>query len=144
MLLGFSDYESQGRRLADALGMPFALVAIHRFPDGESKVTLPSPLPERVVLCRSLDAPNDKLIELMLCAETARAMGAKRVALVAPYLCYMRQDIAFHPGEAVSQKIVGKFLAGLFDAVITVDPHLHRIARQFVLSNPNYPVRKVL
>ncbi len=129
MLLGFSDYESQGRRLADALGMPFALVAIHRFPDGESKVTLPSPLPERVVLCRSLDAPNDKLIELMLCAETARAMGAKRVALVAPYLCYMRQDIAFHPGEAVSQKIVGKFLAGLFDAVITVDPHLHRIAR---------------
>lgn len=129
MLLGFSDYEPQGRRLADALGMPFALVAVHRFPDGESKVTLPTPLPQQVVLCRSLDTPNDKLIELMLCAATARAMGVKRVVLVAPYLCYMRQDIAFHPGEAVSQKIVGEFLAGLFDAVITVDPHLHRIDR---------------
>ncbi len=129
MLLGFSDYEPQGRRLADALGMPFALVAVHRFPDGESKVTLPTPLPQQVVLCRSLDTPNDKLIELMLCAATARAMGVKRVVLVAPYLCYMRQDIAFHPGEAVSQKIVGEFLAGLFDAVITVDPHLHRIER---------------
>ena len=39
----------------------------------------------------------------------------------------MRQDIAFHPGEAVSQQIVGRFLAELFDAVITVDPHLHRV-----------------
>jgi ribose-phosphate pyrophosphokinase len=47
--------------------------------------------------------------------------------LIAPYLAYMRQDMAFMPGEAVSQRIVGSFLADLFDAVITVDPHLHRI-----------------
>jgi ribose-phosphate pyrophosphokinase len=40
----------------------------------------------------------------------------------------MRQDIAFQPGEAVSQRIIGGFLAKLFDAVITVDPHLHRVA----------------
>jgi ribose-phosphate pyrophosphokinase len=38
----------------------------------------------------------------------------------------MRQDTAFTPGEAVSQTIVGRFLADLFDDVITVDPHLHR------------------
>lgn len=129
MLLGFHDYETQGRRLADALGIPFALVEIHRFPDGESKVTLPATLPEQVIVCRSLDRPNDKLLELLLIARTARQLGARRVILVAPYLCYMRQDIAFHPGEAVSQQIVGAFLADLFDAVITVDPHLHRIER---------------
>lgn len=129
MLLGFHDYEAQGHRLAAALGLPFAPVGIHRFPDGESKVTLPAELPERIIVCRSLDQPNDKLVELMLLAHTARALGARRLILVAPYLCYMRQDIAFHPGEAVSQKIVGAFLADLFDAVITVDPHLHRIKR---------------
>ena len=129
VLLGFSDYEPQGRRLATELGMPFALVDIHRFPDGESKVTLPTPLPAEVVVCRSLDYPNDKLVELMLCVQTARAQGVQRITLVAPYLCYMRQDIAFHPGEAISQQIIGRFLAGLFDAVITVDPHLHRIER---------------
>jgi len=39
----------------------------------------------------------------------------------------MRQDIAFHAGEAVSQKIIGKLLSDYFDAVLTVDPHLHRI-----------------
>jgi len=127
LVLGFADYAAQGERLARELGAGFALVDLHRFPDGESKLTLPASLPEHVVICRSLDHPNDKLVELMLCAETARQMGAKRLTLVAPYLCYMRQDIAFNPGEAVSQKIIGQFLAHHFDAVITVDPHLHRI-----------------
>lgn len=127
MILGFSDYEAQGRRLAQCLGQPFELADIHRFPDGESKLTLPPELPPEVIVCRSLDQPNDKLVELLLAAETARGMGVERLTLVAPYLCYMRQDIAFHPGEAVSQRIIGRFLAGLFDAVVTVDPHLHRI-----------------
>lgn len=129
MVLGFSDYQLQGQALADALARPFALVEVHRFPDGESKVTLPPELPERLILCRSLNQPNDKLIELMLAAQTARRQGVKHLTLVAPYLCYMRQDIAFHPGEAISQQIIGQFLGQLFDRVVTVDPHLHRIKR---------------
>jgi ribose-phosphate pyrophosphokinase len=128
-LLGFEDYRPQGEALARELGITFSLVDIHRFPDGESKVTLPPNLAGEIVLCRSLDHPNDKLIELLLTAKSARQQGAKKLTLVAPYLCYMRQDIAFHPGEAVSQQIVGHFLAELFETVITVDPHLHRIER---------------
>jgi ribose-phosphate pyrophosphokinase len=100
----------------------------HRFPDGEIKLQLPASLPERCVLLRTLDRPNDKLIELLLAAGAARTLGVRSLTLVAPYLAYMRQDAAFAPGEAVSQRIVGGFLAGLFDALITVDPHLHRVA----------------
>lgn len=129
LVLGFSEYEAQGRRLAETFGLPFRLVDIHRFPDGESKVTLPPELPRKVIFCRSLDRPNDKLVELLLAAETARELGAERLTLVSPYLCYMRQDTSFHPGEAVSQRIIGHFLARLFDEVITVDPHLHRVDR---------------
>ena len=33
------------------------------------------------------------------------------------------------PGEIVSQPIVGGWLADVFDDLITVDPHLHRISR---------------
>lgn len=128
MILAFPDYLSQAQRLADRLEVPLAVVDLHRFPDGESLVRLQPVLPEHVIVCRSLNQPNDKLIELMLCATTARELGAKRVTLVAPYLCYMRQDIANRPGEAVSQRIVGKLLAELFDDVLTVDPHLHRIS----------------
>ena len=127
MLLGFEDYRDQAQALARSLGIPCEEVTVHRFPDGESRVALPEKLPADLILCRSLNQPNSKLIELLLTATTARQLGARHLILVAPYLCYMRQDIAFHPGEAVSQKIIGAFLASLFDAVVTVDPHLHRI-----------------
>ncbi len=90
MLLGFDEYKEQAEALAEALGMPCRIVGKHRFPDGENKITLPSSLPEHVILCRSLDHPNEKLLELLLAAETARELGARVVTLVAPYLCYMR------------------------------------------------------
>ncbi len=129
LVLGFTDYETQGRRLAQTLSLPFSRVELHHFPDGESRVRLPMELPAQVILCRSLDQPNSKLIELLLTAQTARQGGVEQLTLVAPYLCYMRQDIAFKPGEAVSQRIIGRFLAGLFERVISVDAHLHRIDR---------------
>jgi len=129
LILAFSDYLPQARRLAIRLGLPLAEVEVHHFPDGESFIALPPALPAHVLFCRSLNQPNDKLIELLLCARTARELGAKRLTLVAPYLCYMRQDFANRPGVAVSQRHIGRLMADLFDAVITVDPHLHRIDR---------------
>ena len=128
LLLHFAEDQPQAERLAKATGFTLAQVVRHRFPDGELKLRLPPQLPDRVVLLRTLDHPNEKLVELLLVAHTARALGASHLTLVAPYLAYMRQDIAFAAGEVVSQRVVGRFLADLFDAVITVDPHLHRVA----------------
>ena len=129
LLLHFDDEQAMAQRLAQASGITCAAIARHRFPDGELKLRLPATVPTHVVLLRSLDHPNEKLVELLLAARTARALGATHLTLVAPYMAYMRQDIAFNPGEVVSQQVVGHFLADLFDAVITVDPHLHRIER---------------
>lgn len=128
VLLHFDDEQASAQRIAEQAALTLDLIARHRFPDGELKLRLPQALPERVVLLRTLDHPNEKLVELLLAARTARELGARHLTLVTPYLAYMRQDIAFTPGEAVSQRIVGQFLAQLFDAVITVDPHLHRVA----------------
>lgn len=132
LLLYFAEEALPARRLAEACGLPAAAVESHRFPDEELRLRLPlqpgQALPEQLVLYRSLDRPNEKLVELLLLAGEARRLGVQRLWLVAPYLAYMRQDMAFHPGEVVSQQIIGPFLAGLFDGVITVDPHLHRIA----------------
>jgi len=126
-VLGFKDYHEQGKRLAAELAIEYLEVAIHHFPDGESKVSLPTALDAEIIFCRSLDHPNNKLIELLLACDVARQQGTSHITLVAPYLCYMRQDIAFNPGEAVSQIIIGQWLGQLFDRIITVDPHLHRI-----------------
>ncbi|CAI8829012.1 ribose-phosphate diphosphokinase [Methylocaldum szegediense] len=129
MILGFPDSRRQAMAVADILMARYGEVDVHRFPDGESKLTLPAVEDEHVVVFRSLSDPNDKLVELLLVSRALRNQGVKRLSLVAPYLCYMRQDFAFRPGEIVSQKIIGKFLAELFDDVVTVDPHLHRIGR---------------
>lgn len=128
VLLCFDDERLVAQACADQTGLSLAVVERHRFPDGEVRVRLPEALPARVVIWRGLHQPNDKLVELMLVARTARELGARHLTLVVPYLAYMRQDMAFNPGEAVSQRIVGAFLADLFDAVVTVDPHLHRVA----------------
>lgn len=127
-LLCFDDELAPAQRIAQAADIELTVIERHRFPDGELKLRLPSGLRGPVALLRSLDHPNEKLVELLLASQTARQLGATHLTLIAPYLAYMRQDIAFRPGEAVSQTIVGHFLASLFDAVITVDPHLHRVA----------------
>jgi ribose-phosphate pyrophosphokinase len=128
LLLAFEDEDALAQPLAAALGWPVARIARHRFPDGETMLTLPPRLPPRVALLRRLHQPNEKLAELLIAAPAARELGAAHLTLVCPYLAYMRQDIAFRPGQAVSQRHVGRALAQWFDAVITVDPHLHRVA----------------
>ncbi|WP_455232531.1 ribose-phosphate diphosphokinase [Geopseudomonas aromaticivorans] len=132
LLLYFDDEQAAAERLAAAAGLRAAAIERHRFPDDELRLRLPlvagEALADTLVLYRGLERPNEKLVELLLVAGEARRLGARRLLLVAPYLAYMRQDIAFHPGEVVSQRVVGQFLAERFDGVITVDPHLHRIA----------------
>jgi ribose-phosphate pyrophosphokinase len=114
-------------RLGARLGIPVHTIAQHRFPDGEIAVTV-GPAAPTTILYVPLDQPNDKLLTILFAAEALRREGCTRLVLLAPYLCYMRQDIAFHPGEAISQKAVGRLLASLVDRVITVDAHLHRTA----------------
>ena len=100
---------------------------MHRFPDGEMRVTV-GRAAATTILYASLDQPNDKLIAILFAAEALRRAGASRLVLLAPYLCYMRQDAAFNEGEAISQKAIGQLIAGTVDRVITVDAHLHRTA----------------
>lgn len=113
------------RRLASLLGLPLREIALHRFPDGEMRVTV-GPAAATTIIYASLDRPNDKLIAILFAAEALRRAGTRRLVLLAPYLCYMRQDAAFGEGEAISQKVIGRLIAGIVDRVITVDAHLHR------------------
>jgi len=112
-------------RLASWLDVPMHEIALHRFPDGELRVTV-GPAAATTILYVPLDQPNDKIVAVLFAAEALRREGAERLVLVSPYLCYMRQDAAFQKGEAISQKVIGRLIAGTVDRVITVDAHLHR------------------
>jgi ribose-phosphate pyrophosphokinase len=128
VLQHFSHDRAQAQAVASRLGVECAGIGVHEFPDGEIRVTVAPPR-ATVIVHASLDRPNAKLIALLLAAEALRREGAARLVLVAPYLCYMRQDRAFQPGEAISQRAIGALLAAQFDRIVTVDAHLHRTPR---------------
>jgi ribose-phosphate pyrophosphokinase len=115
-------------RLSLAIHGERAGLNAHRFPDGETLVRLETDVSGRcVVLAGSLDHPDEKTLPLLFAADAARDLGASKVILVAPYLGYMRQDNRFQPGEAITSRTYAAMLSPFFDAMITVDPHLHRI-----------------
>lgn len=125
LVQAFEDEAAPARRLAEALGAPFAAIALHRFPDGEALPTV-SGAGETVVVYRSLDRPDAKLMPLLLAAEAWRGAGVRRLVLVAPYLCYLRQDARFRPGQPISRDVIAALIGPRFDRIVTVAPHLHR------------------
>ncbi len=79
-----------------------------------------------VVIVASLAQPDAKALPLLFAADAARDLGATRVLLAAPYLAYLRQDRRFNAGEAITSRTFAALVSTVFDAVATVDPHLHR------------------
>lgn len=138
VVLSFPQYQTQAQHLAEALSIPCHNIGVHHFPDKESRITLPDISSVHAIIYCGLEHPNNKLVELLLTVKTLNKYNCNRVSLVAPYLCYMRQDMAFHKGEAISQDIIGQYLAELFDDIITIDAHLHRtISLQQVFPGTN-------
>ena len=119
--------ESLGRRIAETLGADVASLTMRQFPDEESYVRLSASCAGRdVIVVATLDRPNPKVLPLLFLVDLAHELRASRVILVAPYLAYMRQDTRFKSGEAVTSRSFAKLLSGGIDALVTVDPHLHR------------------
>lgn len=116
--------------LADSLavhsGLDARRVETHRFPDGESYVRLDDSPDEQSFLVCTLARPDEQFVPLILAARAMRASGAKHLSLLAPYLAYLRQDRQFEEGEAVSSEVFADLISREFDALLTVDPHLHR------------------
>ena len=119
--------ESLGRRIAETLGADVASLTMRQFPDEESYVQLSAACAGRdVIVVATLDRPNPKVLPLLFLVDLAHELRASRVILLAPYLAYMRQDTRFKSGEAVTSRSFAKLLSGGIDALVTVDPHLHR------------------
>lgn len=110
-------------------GLDAALGQLDRrqFPDGESYLrVLDDPAGRHCVILADMVQPDARYLPLVFLADTLRELGAASVGLVVPYLCYMRQDARFHPGEAVTSRIFARRLSAEVDWMVTVDPHLHR------------------
>lgn len=127
MVLALPESASLARRVSELAAMPLGTVECRQFPDGETYVRVDAECAGKdVVLVCTLDRPNGKFLPLVFLADAARALGARRVGLVAPYLAYLRQDRQFRAGEAVTSRTFARLLSGYADWLVTIDPHLHR------------------
>ncbi|MEW1781282.1 ribose-phosphate pyrophosphokinase [Arthrobacter sp. NPDC080086] len=130
VLISMPGCEEATMRLAIPLGAELGHAAVSHFPDGESYVRLHTPVHEaEVAIVCTLDHPDSKLLPLLWLAIAAREGGARRIGLIAPYLAYMRQDAIFNMGEIRAAEHFAALLNRAFYWLVTVDPHLHRIAQ---------------
>ena len=114
--------------ISNLLSIEIGKVEIRAFPDNESYIRIHSEVKNKtVILVCTFNQPNSKILPLLFIAKTLKELGANKICLVAPYLAYMRQDMRFHSGEAITSTIFAQLISNYIDGIITVDPHLHRI-----------------
>lgn len=130
LLFAFPEQAALGEALVKTSGFEQGAWEWRHFPDGKSYVRILSKVKLKpvIILC-SLNRPDEKTLPLTFLVHTLKELGAGKITLIAPYLGYMRQDKRFNDGEAVTSTIFAKLLSGFIDALITIDPHLHRHAK---------------
>ncbi|WP_051379623.1 ribose-phosphate diphosphokinase [Bradyrhizobium murdochi] len=121
---------AEGEGIASCLGTGLAEHEEKRFDDGERKL---GPVADirggQALVVQSLyDGPSrsvhDKLCDVLLFAGSLKDSGAARVILIAPYLCYARQDRRTKSGEPLSLRYVAQVLeAAGVDAIVALDVH---------------------
>ncbi len=147
VVVGLSGGDHLYQKIADAINAESLKSETRFFPDGELYLRLPVDNfnGEEVIIVQSMyNQPNNKLIEYIFAANTAKDLGARKVIGVVPYLSYARQDRRFKPGEAVSLKIVADLIHNSgTDHLIVVDMHLHRVRGSELESMFKIPVSNV-
>ncbi len=128
IILPMPGNEALAQSIARKLDVACGVIEWRRFPDEEAYVRIASDVrgAQVDVVC-TLAHPDPQFLSLVFLAETARELGAASVRLIAPYLAYMRQDVRFNDGEAISSIHFASLLSRYFDGITTIDPHLHRI-----------------
>ncbi len=134
LLVECSGARHLGKKIAKKARVNYGKTVVERFPDTELKIKLnKNPKGKNVYFVQSFYETetgdiNDKFMEVLFSAYTARELGAKKIFLIAPYLAYLREDKRFENWESVSAKITAE-LFKIFEKVYVVEPHLHRFKR---------------
>lgn len=126
-LRGNQDYAA---RVAQRLGLRLAAHEEHVFEDGEHKSRALEPLNGRhTVVFHGLYGDSeysvhDKLCRLMFFCAALKDAGARRVQVIAPYLCYARKERRTEPQDPIISRYVATLLeASGVDRLLTLEVH---------------------
>ena len=124
-----------GRNIAKLLNAEVVPVFFKTFPDGESYIRFETDSfeGENVTIVQTTSPPQDqRLVQLLLMADNALDLGAKRITAVVPYFAYNRQDKRFISGEAFSIKTVMRLLEECgVKRIISVNAHSPSVLKAF-------------
>jgi len=129
---------SLAKKIAKRLNAKYIKASIHIFADGESKITIPRSPKGKTIVVNSTYPPTDSnLIQTFSLIDEAKKYASDIVAII-PYLGYLRQDIAFLPGEVVTSKVIAEsFSAVGASQIITIDAHSDIALSYFKIPTKN-------
>ena len=119
-----------GLQVTAALGLAPVETTIRRFADQEQHVEIHENVRgEDVYVIQPTSAPaSDRLMELLIIADTLKRGSARRVTAVMPYFGYARQDRKTGPRTPISAKLVANMLvAAGINRLLTLDLHALQI-----------------
>jgi ribose-phosphate pyrophosphokinase len=119
-----------GNSIARVLGVSLAAHEERDFEDGEHKVRpLDSVRDRDVYVIQSLhggpsESANDKLARLLFFIGALKDVGAARVTVVVPYLCYARKDRRTKPNDPVTTRYIAQLFEAVgADVIVTLEVH---------------------
>lgn len=134
-IIGGSASTNLAKGLAKELNGEYIQAITKTFPDGETYARIDREALRGEVVIVQNSYPNDKLIELLLLQDAARALGAEKVTCVIPYFGYARQDERFNRGEPLSAKVMVDHIQLGADKVVLVDIHNPEIMEWFTKAD---------
>lgn len=127
------------KNLANKLDANYIKADVRIFPDGESKITIRGKPTGKSIVVQSVYPPIDSNFIQTLSLISKAKETSSQVFAVIPYLCYMRQDKEFLPGEIVTSAVIAKMLKAVgVNKIVTMDIHSKLAIKYF-----DVPLRNV-
>ncbi len=138
-VIGGPASQSLAKNLANKLDANYIKADVRIFPDGESKITIRGKPTGKSIVVQSVYPPIDSNFIQALSLISKAKETSSQVFAVIPYLCYMRQDKEFLPGEIVTSAVIAKMLKAVgVNKIVTVDIHSKLAIKYF-----DVPLRNV-
>lgn len=116
------------------------------FSDGEMFIEILNPVRgDDVVIISSISRPvNDNLIKILITCDALKRASAKSITLIAPYLCYSRQDRKTKPRQPITARLIADLLQAVgINRIITCDLHSSQIEGFYNIPLDNLPILKI-
>ncbi|MBY9000377.1 MAG: ribose-phosphate pyrophosphokinase [Candidatus Heimdallarchaeota archaeon] len=117
---------SLGKKILSKLNLTSVNFSFKQFYDGETYLQIDDSVEKEDIIIIQSTYPNQEksLLEIMLIASTLKEMGADRVIVIIPYLCYARADKRKLKGEVLSHHLTLSYLQSSgVDSILTINVH---------------------